>query len=143
MSSGLTETITIQNNKSLINEWEGQLLALSMQKRLIHKHSTDKISEIHTRYSAQKEVIKNKIANLENKGSNSEYQELMMELTELETAENEEIKTQENELEDREADIEVQMDSLQTRKEAAEKDNEGFEEMRKENIENSFGYFKT
>ena len=143
MSSGITETLTIETNKSLINEWEGQLLRLSMQKRLLQKHSSSDITNIHARYSTQKEEIRNKISALDDKGATSEYQELMTELHELEIQENNEVDYVERQMTEQEADIQVEIDSLESRKEAAEKDTESLEEMRSENIKDSFGYFQT
>ena len=143
MSSGLTETLSIENNKALINEWEGQLLRLSMQKRLLQKHSSNDITEIHARYAPQKEEIRNKIADLGDDSSSTEYQQLMTELHDLEVKENNEIDYIERQMTEQENDVQAEIDSLESRKEAAEKDTESMEEMRSQNIEKSFGYFKT
>ena len=80
MSSGITETATIEANIAIINEWEGQLLRLSMRKRLLQKTSSSLISEIHAKYAVQKEAIRNKIAELGESHLTSEYQSLMTEL---------------------------------------------------------------
>ena len=143
MSCGLTETISIETNKSLASEWEGQLLKLSMRKRLIQKYSSNEITQIHAKYAPQKEEIKNKIDSLDDKSVTSEYQELLGELRELDNMENDEVKAAEEKASQAEEDIQLEQDALESRLEALKKDTESMEEMRKANVEDSFNYFQT
>ena len=142
MAAGLTETISIEANKAFISDWEGQLLKLTMSHRALQKYSSNEITAIKQKFAPQKEEIRNKIKNLDSQNASTEYQQLMSELNELENQESQAISIKETEASDREEDFKVQQDQLETLIEAAKKDTESMEELRKENIEKSFGYFK-
>ena len=143
MSAGLTETITIETNKALASEWEGQLLKLSMQRRLLQKYSANEIEAIHNKYAPLKEEVKNKMDSLDKEHITSEYQELMTELNELTNKEDQEVEQAEQRVNDREGELQLEQSNLESRLEAVKKDTESEEEMRKQNIERSFGYFQT
>lgn len=143
MSSGIPETVTIETNKLIVSEWEGQLLKLSMRKRLIHKHSSNKITAIRTKYAPQKEEIRNQIDSLDDSASIDEYRKLAAELQDLENLEDQEIKAVEEEVSEQEGDIDFEMDHIEARKKAAQEDTESLKEMRKQNLQSSFGYFQT
>ena len=143
MSSGLTETVTIENNIALVAEWEGQLLRLSQRKRLLQKISSNQITQIHQKYAPRKEEIRNEIKSLDDQRTTGEYQELMNELREIENMESQEVEAAEKEASEQEEDIQLEIDGIESRQEAARKDIESLKETRKENTERSFGYFKT
>ena len=141
MSSGLTETITIQANKATASNWQMQLLKISMRLRLIQKYASDKINQIHAKFQPQKDEIRSKIASLDTEHTAREYQELMTELNNLENQEETEVKKVEGEQSDQESAIQLEQDGLQTRLEALQKDTETLESTRESNISRSFGYF--
>ena len=143
MSSGLTESITIQTNISLAAEWESLLTKLSQQKRLLQKYITNEIAKIHAKYASPKEQIKNEIKNLDDQQTTGEYQELMSELREIENQESQEIDAKEQESSAQEGDIQLEIDGIESRLEAVRKDTESLKETRKQNQERAFGYFKT
>ena len=141
MSSGLTETLTIQTNKAMASDWQAQLLKISMRLRLIQKYAADSIAKIHNKYKPQKEAIRNQIANLDSDHTASEYQELITELNELGNQEEREVEKAESEQNDQEAALQLEQDSIQTRLEAINKDTDSLVEMRDSNIKSSFSYF--
>jgi len=144
MPSGiLTETVTIETNKAQASNWEGQILRLSMAKRLVHKLSSNIVTQIRAKYKPEIDAIRNKIASLDSQRTTNEYTVLMSELNDLNAEQDQQIEQAEQEASDKEEDLQLQIDGLETRLEAIKKDTETLEETRSDNIQNAFNYFQT
>lgn len=132
---------TIYAYESEVSDLELQITKLSEDKILKHKQSSSQISDIHAKYSVEKDLIRNEIRSLDNSDTNNEYKLLMADLNEVKDNEEREVEAEEDISTDYENELQLQIDELQTRKEAAGADLEGFKETNKENTEKSFKYF--
>ena len=137
----LTEQATILLNDAAANDITNQMTDNTLNLRLKQKYSSDTISQIHSKYDQEEQLIRDEINALEDKSGN-EYEELISELKELKEEEDAEIEKTEEESNDYETHIELENAQLETRLEAIKTDNESYKECLEGNIEKSFGYFQ-
>lgn len=135
------EHSTIQLYKAKKADLTNQVTFNSLTLRLKQKHSANDVNEIHHKYGVEEEMIRNEMKGLDDKTGN-EYFELMSELQELRDEEDQMVTQAEQASKDYETQIELENAGLETQIQAIAADLEGLEEMRKENIEKVFGYFK-
>jgi len=138
----LTNTLIIQSYIAAENDIELQL-NLNSQEKINHMNkASDDISKIHDKYGAEEEYVQNEMNEVADDKTSAEYQNLMQELNELESEEDEKVEQIEEEQTRYENKVDTENDMLETRYEAAKSDREGFEDARKDDIEKSFGYFQ-
>ena len=115
----LTEQATILLNDAAANDITNQMTDNTLNLRLKQKYSSNTISQIHSKYDQEEQLIRDEINALEDKSGN-EYEELISELKELKEEEDAEIEKTEEESNDYETHIELENAQLETRLEAIE-----------------------
>jgi len=120
---------------------EGQLTKNSRDTILYQKQSNGKIEQIHKYYTNEKELIKNKMNEIDDKTS-PEYEELLQEYNELKDEEDQLCEIVEKDSTDYEQAKTTENDSIENRLEAIKADLESTEEQQKEKIESEYGYFQ-
>jgi len=144
MSNSLT--LTIRSMKAQKADLTAQIIDNQEALLLTQKYSSTETERIGKYFEAEEERIK-----LES-GDNpdaliAEYTELMDEDTkekikELKDEKDQIMKTKTEELNQAETIIQIENEQLQTRIQAITADLEGFEEARKQNIEEEYAYFQ-
>ena len=125
---------------ALISDLDQQLITNSMTLQLKHRYSSMETEKIHKQFGNEKDQIKNELSGMDRKDAG--YQDLMDELSDLEFAEDEAVEKLEKFAEEDEDRIETENTSIQTRRDAANADREGFKKMLEEDVKNQFSYFQ-
>ena len=134
--------MTIQLLEATSETLTNQITDNSMTLRLTQKHSSNLIDEIHDRYGAEKDAIRNEIESLDKTEQSDEYQDLMTELKELREEEENEVARIEEDIKDKETNVQLENETLEVQLEEVNTQKESFQEMLKEKIEDNFGYFQ-
>ncbi|MBQ8635809.1 hypothetical protein IJ425_06625 [bacterium] len=128
-------------NDAKAEELTNQITDNSMDLRLCQKYSSNDIQAIHDKYAPEKERIRNEIEGLDKAENKEEYADLIEELKTLRDEEDAEVEAIENEMSEKEENINVENDLLETQLEDVNANTEVFQKMLDESIEDNFGYF--
>lgn len=132
---------SIQLYKARKADLDNQRIKNSESVNLRQKHSSNNIIQIHKKYDAEQQLVRNEMHNIDDK-TNNEYLELLAELQEIQDMDDRETTTEETAAQDYESKMDLQNSTIEADIQAIDADIEGFEEMRKDSIEKNFGYFK-
>lgn len=133
--------ITIQNYIAKEHDLQAELLDNSMDLVLKQKYASDEQASITKKYNVQEDAIQEQMDEIGDR-TNDEYKDMMAEIKELKDAEDAELKAIEEAQTQMETEIQNENAMLETQLQAIQADKEGLEEARKEDIEDSFGYFQ-
>lgn len=136
------ELLNLMTNHAKESDLETQSTTNSMSIRLRQKQSAAKISDIHAKFDVEKEQIRSEINGLDDDASSAEYQELMSELNDLKSEEEQQVEVEEQASEDYETGLQLENDNIATRLEAMKADDEAIEKCLEDNVEQNFGYFQ-
>lgn len=134
------ELLAILTNKAQAESLTNQMTDNSMDLRIRQKYASDEISQINEKYDAEKDLVRNELANTDN--MSAEFDLLMAELNDIEENRDREVKAVEEEINDYETHIQLENDGISTRKQACEANIESFEQALDDNIKDTFGYFQ-
>lgn len=137
-----TLSLAIKALKSKKETLTNQLTNNSSDLRLDQRHGSSEIEDIKLKYGAEKDLIRNEIESLDGDNTSDEYAELMTELKELDSEEDDAKEEVETDMHYKEEDITLENTTLEVQIEAIDADIEAFETMRDEAIEDEFGYFQ-
>ena len=133
--------LTVKNYLCLEETLTSAIMESSDTDRLVQKQTSAQIDQIRAEYAPEEDRIKNEIEGLDKTAQKDEYQDLLRELNDLVEERQDKIERLEDELHMKETDNQLKRESDQVRLEEVKAQRESFEEMRKEAIENEFGYF--
>ena len=133
--------ITIQNYIAKEHDLQAELLDNSMDLVLKQKYASDEQANNKKKYNVQEDAIQEQMDEIGDR-TNDEYKDMMAEIKELKDAEDAELKAIEEAQTQMETEIQNENAMLETQLQAIQADRQGLEEARKEDIEDSFGYFQ-
>jgi hypothetical protein len=119
-----------------------QITDNSEDLRLLQKYASNEIGEIHAKYAPEKERIRDEIESLDKAENRDEYEDLINELKDVRDEEDAEIEAVETRIHDKEEEVTVENDLLQTQLEEVNAQTEVFEQMLSDSIKKNFGYFQ-
>ncbi len=133
--------LTIQSYKQKSADLEFQATTSYETKLLKQKISANEKADVILEFNTDKEIIRNKMEGIEDK-TGSEYKDCLAELQELQDAKDDALKLIEDEAKRYEEEIDQEVSSLQTQKEAVDADVESLEQARQEDIESFYDMFQ-
>ena len=136
-SAQLAEYLNTARSEDLTN----QMTDNSMLLRLLQKYASNAIQDIQNKYAPEKERIRSEIEGLDKKESRLEYEDLINELKELKDEEEAEIEAVEEAIAQKEEEMNLENDMLETQLEAVEADGEMIDGFLETAVQ-SFGYFQ-
>ena len=119
-----------------------QVTENSENLRLLQKYSSNDIAAVQAEYAPEKERIRDEIASLDKAENRDEYEDLINELKEVRDEEDAKIEYIENQIHDKEEEVTVENDQLQTQIEECKTQVEVFEQMLSDSVKKNFGYFQ-